>query len=137
MLQSGKALDRFRECIRLQGGDARVIDDYSVMPAAKFETDITSSKSGYLVATHCRDFGLALAVLEGGRNRKEDVIDPAVGLEFHKRIGDYVKTGEKLVTIQYNSEAKFGEVKKLIEESFILGEGEPLLLPLIRQVIGG
>jgi pyrimidine-nucleoside phosphorylase len=137
MISSGKALASFRECIRLQGGDARVIDDYSVMPAAKFQTDLTSSKAGYLVATRCRDFGLALAVLEGGRNRKEDVIDPAVGLEFHKRIGDYVKTGEKLVTIQYNSEAKLAEVEKLIENSFILGQGEPLVPPLIRQVIGG
>jgi pyrimidine-nucleoside phosphorylase len=137
MVSTGKALESFRQCIRLQGGDARVIDDYSVMPAAKFQADITSSKAGYLVATRCRDFGLALAVLEGGRSKKEDTIDPAVGLEFHKRIGDRVKTGEKLVTIQYNSEAKFAEVRKLIESAFILGEEEPLLPPLIRQVIGG
>jgi pyrimidine-nucleoside phosphorylase len=137
MIASGKALESFRECIRLQGGDERVVDDYSVMPAAKFETDITSSKAGYVVATRCRDFGVALAILEGGRNRKEDVIDPAVGLEFHKRIGDRVKAGEKLVTIRYNSEAKFAEVRKLIENGFILGEEEPLLPPLIRQVIGG
>jgi pyrimidine-nucleoside phosphorylase len=137
MVASGKALESFRECIRLQGGDARVVDDYSVMPAAKFETDIASSKAGYVVATRCRDFGVALAMLEGGRNRKEDVIDPAVGLEFHKRIGDRVEAGEKLVTIRYNSEAKFAEVRKLIENGFILGEQEPLLPPLIRQVIGG
>jgi pyrimidine-nucleoside phosphorylase len=137
MISSGKALASFRECIRLQAGDVRVVDDYSVLPAAKFQTDLTSSMSGYLVATRCRDFGLALAVLEGGRNKKEDVIDPAVGLEFHKRVGDYVKTGEKLVTIQYNSEAKLAEVEKLIVNSFIFGQGEPLVPPLIRQVIGG
>jgi pyrimidine-nucleoside phosphorylase len=137
MVASGKALESFRKCIRLQGGDERVVDDYSVMPAAKFERDITGSKAGYVVATHCRNFGVALAILEGGRNRKEDVIDPAVGLEFHKRIGDRVKAGEKLVTIRYNSEAKFAEVGKLIENGFILGEEEPLLPPLIRQVIGG
>jgi pyrimidine-nucleoside phosphorylase len=137
MIASGKALESFRKCIRLQGGDARVIDDYSLMPEAKFRAEITSAKSGCIVATSCRDFGVALAVLEGGRNRKEDVIDPAVGLEFHKRIGDRVSTGEKLVTIHYNSEAKFGEVRKTIENAFIFGEEEPLLPPLIRQVIGG
>jgi pyrimidine-nucleoside phosphorylase len=137
MIVSGKALESFRECIRLQGGDARVVDDYSVMPAAKYHAEITSSRSGYIVATRCRDFGVALAVLEGGRNRKEDVIDPAVGLEFHKRIGDRVATGEKLVTIHYNSEAKFAEVRKTIENAFIFGDEQPLMAPLIRQVIGG
>jgi pyrimidine-nucleoside phosphorylase len=137
MIASGKALESLRECIRLQGGDARVVDDYSVMPAAKYHAEITSSRSGYIVATRCRDFGVALAVLEGGRNRKEDVIDPAVGLEFHKRIGDRVATGEKLVTIHYNSEAKFAEVRKTIENAFIFGDEQPLMAPLIRQVIGG
>jgi pyrimidine-nucleoside phosphorylase len=137
MIASGKALESFRECIRLQGGDARVVDDYSVMPAAKYRAEITSSRAGYIVATGCRDFGVALAVLEGGRNRKEDVIDPAVGLEFHKRIGDRVATGEKLVTIHYNSEAKFAEVRKTIENGFIFGDQQPLMPPLIRQVIGG
>ena len=52
------------------------------------------------------DFGVALALLEGGRSKKEDASIMAVGLEFHRRIGDEVKTGEKLVTIQYNSEHK-------------------------------
>ena len=137
MITSRKALENFRQCIRLQGGDTRVIDDYSVMPAARFETEIASSRSGYLVATRCRDFGVALAVLEGGRNRKEDRIDPAVGMEFHKRIGDRVRLGEKLVTIRYNSKAKFAEVRKLVENSFVFGDEQPLEPPLIRQVIGG
>ena len=43
-------------------------------------------------------------MLDGGRGKKEDQIDHGVGLEFHKRIGDHVETGEKLVTIQYNSD---------------------------------
>jgi pyrimidine-nucleoside phosphorylase len=137
MIASGKGLESFRECIRLQGGDPHVVDDYSVMPAAKYNAEITSSKSGYIVATRCRDFGVALAVLEGGRNRKEDVIDPSVGLEFHKRIGARVTAGEKLVTIHYNSEAKFAEVRKTIENAFIFGDEQPLMPPLIRQVIGG
>jgi pyrimidine-nucleoside phosphorylase len=137
MIASGKALDTFRDCIGLQGGDARVVDDPSLLASAKFEVDITSHKSGYITATRCRDFGVALAILEGGRNKKEDLIDPAVGLEFHKRIGDHVNSGEKLVTIRYNSEAKLAEARQLLENGFIFGEEEPLMPPLIRQVIGG
>jgi pyrimidine-nucleoside phosphorylase len=137
VITSGKALDSFRDCIRMQGGDARVVDDPSLLPSAKFHVDVTSKKSGYITATRCRDFGVALAILEGGRNRKEDVIDHAVGLEFHKRIGDRVNSGEKLVTIHYNSEARLAEARELLENGFLFGEEEPPMPPLIRQIIGG
>jgi len=137
MIASGKALDRFRQCIRLQGGDARVIDDAFLLPTAKSQVNVTSPKSGYITATRCQDFGIALAMLEGGRGKKEDRIDHGVGMEFHKRIGDGVQAGEKLVTIQYNSEAKLAEAKNLVASSFEFGDQPPLAPPLIRQVIGG
>jgi pyrimidine-nucleoside phosphorylase len=137
MIASGKALERFRQCIRLQGGDPRIVDDASLLPSAKFRVDVTSTRSGFITGTRCRDFGIALAILEGGRGKKEDMIDFGVGLEFHKRIGDLVKAGEKLVTIQYNSETRLAEARQLLEEGFLIGEQEPLLPPLIRQVIGG
>jgi pyrimidine-nucleoside phosphorylase len=137
LIASGEALGRLRRCIRLQGGDARIVDDSSLMPTAKHYAEVVSPHSGYISATHCRDFGIALAILEGGRNKKEDVIDPAVGLEFHKRIGDRVAAGEKLVTIQYNSETRLAGARKLIEDSFVFADHQPLMPPLIRQVIGG
>jgi pyrimidine-nucleoside phosphorylase len=137
MIASGKGLESLRECIRLQGGDSRVVDDPSLLPSAKSHVEVTSPKSGYITATRCRDFGVALAILEGGRNKKEDVIDHAVGLEFHKRIGDRVNSGEKLVTIHYNSEARLDEAKQLLEGGFVFGNDEPLMPPLVRQVIGG
>jgi len=136
-LASGKALERFRMCIQLQGGDPRVIDDTSLLPGAKFKAHVTSPRSGYVAATRCRDFGIALAMLEGGRGRKEDRIDHGVGLEFHKRIGDHVQTGERLVTIAYNSEARLPEAQKLILESFEFADSPVAAPPLIRRVIGG
>jgi pyrimidine-nucleoside phosphorylase len=107
------------------------------MPAAEHHLDVTSPKSGYIAAMRNRDFGVALAILEGGRAKKEDRIDPAVGLEFHRRIGDHVKAGEKLVTIHYNSEARLAEAQKMIEDSFVFGDHEPLMPPMVRQIIGG
>ena len=136
MISSGKALKKFRDCIRLQGGDARIVDDASLLPSAKFVEEITSSKSGYVEATRCRDFGTALAMLEGGRGKKEDKIDHGVGLEFHKRIGDRVETGEKLVTIRYNSEAKLGDARNLIASGFQIGATQPPAPPLIRRILG-
>jgi pyrimidine-nucleoside phosphorylase len=136
MLASGKALEKFRDCIRLQGGDARVLDDASLLPVAKKQVDVVSPKAGFITATRCREFGVALAMLEGGRGKKEDRIDLGVGLEFHKRIGDRVQAGEKLVTIQYNSDTRLPEAKDLIASSFILGDNRPPVPPLIRRVIG-
>jgi pyrimidine-nucleoside phosphorylase len=136
MLASGKALEKFRDCIRLQGGDARVLDDASPLPMAKKQVDVVSAKAGFITATHCREFGVALAGLGGGRGKKEDRIDLGVGLEFHKRIGDRVHPGEKLVTIQYNSDTRLAEAKDLIASSFIIGDDAPPVPPLIRRIIG-
>jgi len=93
LVASGEALEKFRKGIALQGGDARVIDDYSLLPQARNRKEIKSRSNGYLAATNCMEFGIALATLGGGREKKEDTIDPGVGLEFHKRIGDAVTTG--------------------------------------------
>jgi pyrimidine-nucleoside phosphorylase len=137
MIASGKALERFRQCIRLQGGNERIIDDTSLLPAAKSQSSIISPKSGYIAATHCRDFGIALALLEGGRGKKEDRIDHGVGLEFHRRIGDHVQAGEKLVTIQYNSSTKLTEAENLISAAFEIGDAAVPPPQLISRIIGG
>jgi pyrimidine-nucleoside phosphorylase len=135
-IASRGALERFRTCIRLQGGDPRVIDDRSLLPGAQYQEHVLSSKTGYVAAMRCREFGIALAMLEGGRGKKEDRIDHGVGLEFHKRIGDRVQEGEKLVTIDYNSEAKLAHAKNLIAGSFEFADQPLVAPPLIRQIIG-
>jgi len=137
LIASGKALESFRHCIRLQGGNERIVDDPSLLPGAKSEAIVASPRSGYLTATHCRDFGVALALLEGGRGKKEDRIDHGVGLEFHRRIGDKVQAGDTLVTIQYNSGTKLAEAQKLIENAFEIGDAAVPPPPLISRIIGG
>ena len=137
MITSGKALEKFRQCIRLQGGDERIIEDTSLLPMAKSRVEVLSQMSGYITATHCRDFGIALAILGGGRSTKEDRIDHGVGLEFHARIGDRVQAGEKLVTIHYNSETRLVEAKNLVAAAFDIGDVPPPASPLIRRIIGG
>src|SRR6267142_914157 len=109
LIASGEALEKFKQGITLQGGDARVVDDYERLPLARNRKEVASHANGYLTATNCMEFGVALAMLGGGREKKEDAIDPAVGLEFHKRIGDRIASGETLVTIHYNSDAKLSE----------------------------
>ena len=143
MISSGEALEKFRQCIRLQGGDARVIDQPELLPTPVSVVDVASSASGTIMTTNCERFGIALAMLGGGRETKEDRIDHAVGLEFHKRIGERVEKGEPLATIHYNSDAKLAQAKSMVMESFVIdqdsgGQAKPPRppKPLIRRIIG-
>ncbi len=136
LIASGEALEKFKQGIALQGGDARVVDNYALLPQAKNRKEVKIHSNGYLSATNCMQFGIALAMLGGGREKKEDAIDPGVGLEFHKRIGDRVATNESLVTIHYNSDAKLAEATALIENSFVV-TGQPAPpKKLVRRLVG-
>jgi len=138
MISSGEAREKFKQCIRLQGGDERVIDEPDLLPKAVSKVDVSSNAGGVLVATDCEQFGIALAMLGGGRETKEDRIDHAVGLEFHKRIGERIEIGEPLATIHYNSDAKLEEAKDMVAESFVIDQdsGGQAPRPLIRRIIG-
>jgi len=137
MIATGRARDKFREIIRLQGGDAEVVDDPARLPRARYTADVLSPAAGYVASTQCEWLGIACMALGGGRERKEDSIDHAVGLVFHKKVGDAVKQHEPLCTIHYNSEARLAEARRLVEQSYRVGPSAPLQArPLIHRVIG-
>jgi pyrimidine-nucleoside phosphorylase len=136
LIASGEALGKFKQGIALQGGDARVLDDYELLPQAKNRQEVRSRSNGYLSATNCMQFGIALAMLGGGREKKEDTIDLGVGLEFHKRIGDRITANDTLVTIRYNSDVKLGDATALIENSFIFSDQPAPPKKLVRRLVG-
>ena len=136
LIASGEALGKFKQGIALQGGDARVVDNCALLPSAKNRKEIKSCSNGYLFATNCRQFGVALAMLGGGREKKEDTIDFGVGLEFYKRIGDPVAANETLVTIHYNSDAKLADATALIENGFVFSVQPALPKKLVRRLVG-
>jgi pyrimidine-nucleoside phosphorylase len=137
MIANGRAKEKFKQGIKLQGGDERVIDEPQRLPAARFHVNVTSPADGCIHGTNCEQFGTALAMLGGGREKKEDTIDHAVGIEFRKRIGERVEKGEPLAMIHYNADAKLAEAKSLIAESYQIGESAPLgERPLIRRILG-
>src|SRR6266567_1552654 len=110
LIVSGHAREKFREIVGLQGGDVGVIDDPRRLAHTRQTLDVTSPADGFIAETQCEQLGVACVVLGGGREKKEDTIDPAVGLEFHKRIGDAVKRGEPLCTLYYNADGRLAEV---------------------------
>jgi pyrimidine-nucleoside phosphorylase len=137
MIASGQAKEKFKQGIRLQGGDDRVVDEPHRLLIGRSHAQVTSPASGYISGTNCERFGIALAMLGGGREKKEDAIDHSVGLQFHKRIGDRVEKGEPLATIRYNADARLAEAKALIAENYFIAQEPPSeKRPLIRRIIG-
>src|ERR1700684_3569835 len=135
LIASDAARDKFREIIRLQGGDAGVVDDPSRLPHAKNKAAAITMKEGYVTAIRCEQVGVASMLLGGGREKKEDSIDPAVGIVLKKKIGDAVKAGENLCTVHYNLDARLVPAMRLLSESFEIGDQAPPVTPLMRKII--
>ncbi|HEY3768695.1 MAG TPA: thymidine phosphorylase [Candidatus Angelobacter sp.] len=137
MIASGKARDKFREMIRLQGGNADVMDNPGLLPQTQHKADIKSPASGFVTAIMSEQIGIAGVLLGGGRAKKEDSVDPAVGIIVHKKVGDRVSTGDALCTVHYNSAERFTNAVPLIEQSYtIAAAAPPQSRPLIHQIIG-
>lgn len=136
LIASGQALEKFRQMIELQGGNPRVVDSPELLPRAQHTMEVASSQDGYLASMQCEQIGTACVILGGGRERKENSVDPAVGIVLHKKVGDRVAAGEAIATIHYNSQARAEEARQLIERSCRIEDARPTSKrPLIHKVI--
>jgi len=136
LISSGKALEKFKQMVELQGGDVRVIDDPKRLPQARKTLQVLSATAGYVASMQCEQIGTASIILGGGRERKEDSVDPAVGIVLHKKVGDRVAAGEPLATIYYNDDSRAAQAKRLMEASCEVADLAPAKRPLIHRVIG-
>jgi thymidine phosphorylase len=125
IITSGQAFERFRQMVELQGGDISTIDDPTRLPGTDHRVDVTSPQSGYVTAIACEQVGTACVILGGGRERKEDSVDPAVGIVVHKKIGDRVAAGEPLCTIHCHTDAQAARAKTLLAESYQIAAAPP------------
>lgn len=132
-LESGVALDKFKEMIRNQGGDATIVDEPERLLTAKYEVELPAKESGVVTQLVANELGIAAMMLGAGRRTKEEAIDHAVGLKLHKKVGESVQEGESLLTIYSNTE-EIDEVKELIYANISIGDAgeEP---PLIHEII--
>lgn len=136
LIASGRALEKFRQMIELQGGEPRAVDTPELLPRAQHSMQVAGAKQGYLAAMQCEQIGTACVILGGGRERKEDSVDPAVGIMLHKKVGERVSAGEAIATIYYNSQARAEQARRLIETSCRIADAPPSpKRPLIHKVI--
>jgi pyrimidine-nucleoside phosphorylase len=125
IIASGKAFERFRQMVELQGGDISAINDPTRLPGTDHRVEVPSPRAGYVTAIQCEQVGIACVILGGGRERKEDSVDPSVGVEVHKKIGDKVSAGEPICTIHCHSDAQAARAKTLLEQSYQIADAAP------------
>jgi len=135
LLQKRAALDMFEKIIVAQGGEQRVLYDPSVLPAAAYREEIISPAGGWVQAIRAEKIGQAAMLLGAGRETKESVIDPAVGVALRKKAGERVERGEVLAMLHVNGRERLPAVRELIFSAFTVN-GKPFSpVPLIYGVV--
>jgi pyrimidine-nucleoside phosphorylase len=112
-MADGSAFEKFRVLVRAQGGDVAYVDVPSKFPRAKFVEVVASPMDGSISQIQARSVGEAAVILGGGRAKKSDSIDHAVGLVVHRKVGDKIQKGEPLFTVHANDESKLAEAREM------------------------
>jgi len=137
LLRNGKALERFRQLVGEQGGLVAAVDDLALLPHAAHTTTVAATGSGFITAIECERMGVAGVLLGGGRQTKEDLVDPSVGIVLHKKVGDLIQAGETLCTIHYNETMRLNEALPVIKAAYAFGPQKPVARPLVQKILRG
>jgi pyrimidine-nucleoside phosphorylase len=136
VIADGSALAKLRELLVAQGGDPGVIEDPSRMPQPRLRVPVLATAAGYVQRLDAMGIGLAGKALGGGRQRKDEPVDLAVGVNLRKKEGDRVEVGEPLAELLANDEAQAVEAEARVRAAYVLGPEVPHQVPLIKVVLG-
>jgi len=137
LIAEGQALERFRRMVEAQGGDPRVVDDPTLLPAPRRRIDVTAARTGIVGRLAARQIGHATVLLGAGRARVDSKIDPAVGILLHKKSGDHVRQGEALCTLLVNDESRLADVTTLVAKAYSLADDEMTVPEQVLERLGG
>ena len=116
-IDSGKALERFKEMVYMQGGNIDYISNPDLFPKAKYEDNVCAERSGYISKIDAEKIGIVSGKLGAGREKKEDKIDYTAGIVLNKKIGDFVEKGEKIATLYSSKIENMEELKEDFKEA--------------------
>jgi pyrimidine-nucleoside phosphorylase len=136
-LDSGDALERFRAMVAAQGGDPRVADDAAaVLPAAPVVLPVTARDAGTIGRVDPQVVARTSAGLGAGRRGKQEDIDPAVGIEVLREVGDIVGGDDELARVHAPDEDAAHRAVDAIRSAFTLEGGPVQRPPLVLRWVG-
>lgn len=133
-LTNGKAIEMFKTFIEAQGGDGSIVDNVQNLPTARYTFDVLANEAGYVSHIVANEIGAAAMMLGAGRETKDSKIDLSVGVQLHKKVGEFVEKGDIICSLYANTE-NTTKVKEKISENIIISNDMPKKEPLIFDII--
>jgi pyrimidine-nucleoside phosphorylase len=134
-LLNGAGFDRMKRFVEAQGGDSRVLSDYSMMKQPAFSESCTADSDGYISKIAADSIGRASQHLGAGRRTKEDVIDLSAGIVLLKKLGDPVKKGEILATLYSDDKLKLQNGLNEAKAAFKIADRQTPVPKLIKKIL--
>ena len=135
-IDSGSAYDKFKEFVKIQGGNPEDVDHMESLLSAKVVSDVVALKDGYVAKIEAEQIGHASMIMGGGRASKEDDIDLSVGIILRKKVGDFVKANEPIATVYANDSSLCEKAKEEILDSYQFSDtktqGKPMVIKTIK-----
>jgi pyrimidine-nucleoside phosphorylase len=135
-LVDGSAYKKFKQVVAAQGGNPQALDKFELLPNATGMREITSPRGGYVSLIDAEDIGVASNMIGAGRDKKEDAIDPAVGIILEVKVGEKVDAGSVLCRLYYTKEDRVEEAADMVEDAFRISAQKPDERELILEVVG-
>jgi pyrimidine-nucleoside phosphorylase len=135
-LVDGSAYKKFKDVVAAQGGNSQALDNFVLLPNATGAREIASPRAGYVTAIDAEDIGIASNMIGAGRDKKEDSIDPAVGIILEVKAGEKVDAGSILCRLYYTKEDRVEEAAEKVEDAFHISAQRPEERELILEVVG-
>ncbi len=135
-LVDGSAYRKFKQIVMAQGGNPQALEKFELLPNATGMREIVTPRSGYVSAINAEDIGQASSRIGAGRDRKDDSIDPAVGVILEVKVGERVDAGSVLARLYYTKDERLEEAAEMIEDAFHISAQRPEERELILEVVG-
>jgi pyrimidine-nucleoside phosphorylase len=136
-IESGAAWAKFRQFVAAQGGNVSQLDNPALLPRAPIVVPLVAPRSGYVVRVDAREIGFAAVELGGGRTKKSDTVDPAVGvlLSPDAKAGAHVEAGQPLLWVHARSNETSQKALERLGSAYGFSDSPVQLPPLIHRVI--
>jgi pyrimidine-nucleoside phosphorylase len=135
-LVDGSAYKKLKEAVAAQGGNPQALDNFVLLPNATGAREVASPRAGYVSSIDAEDIGIASNMIGAGRDKKEDSIDPAVGIILEVKAGEKVEAGSILCRLYYTREDRVDEAAEKVEDAFHISAQRPEERELILEVVG-
>lgn len=133
-IKSGVAIEKFKELVRIQGGNTDVIDNPDMLPSSKYNIEVKALSKGYITAMDAEKIGISAMLLGAGRKTKEDKIDFSAGITMVKKVGEKVDLNDT-ICILHTSLEDTSEAYSLIQSAYTIGDAKPEPLKYIYDII--